>query len=223
MLSPVLIEAAPVIRDVPRQVDPIVRPRERLADGLVDGQNPRPDAADGSLVLQVGPGVLCLAVADLGAGGGYFNLEQGGALQLGGGDGQAAVAPAIRDDAVGDELHGPELLIGVLDEGGVAEEDGGAVVVVVAEGGEGEDEAVDVGGGGADGHAGGVAVAAKVHKAGGDVAVDVEVQGVAVVGAGAVEGAHLTDHGEDDGEGGVGRVEGEVDELGGVDDSVDGF
>lgn len=53
--------------------------------------------------------------------------------------------------------------------------------------------------------------------------MEVEVQGVAEVSAGAVEGAHVADHGEDDGEGGVWGVEGDIEELGGVDEVVDGF
>lgn len=180
------------------------------------------------------------AVAELCAAGGDFDLEDAGGLHLGLCGGLAGGLPAVGDDAVGDELHGVCLFGVVVDEGGVAEEDDGAVVVGVVEGGGGEDEGVDVGGGDADGEAlllllllllllvialGLVLVggAGDVHHAGGDVAVEVEVQGVAEVSAGAVEGAHLADHGEDDGEGGVWGVEGDVEELGGVDEGVDGL
>jgi hypothetical protein len=59
--------------------------------------------------------------------------------------------PPVRNHAVGDEFHGPELLVKSSDEGCVAKENGGAVVVVVRVGREGEDEAVDFGGRDANG------------------------------------------------------------------------
>lgn len=174
------------------------------------------------------------AVAEFGAAGGDFDFKDAGALHLGLCGGLAGCLPAVGDDAVCDELHGVGLFGVVLDEGGVAEEDDGAVVVGVVEGGGGEDEGVDVGGCDADGEAlllllvvtfGIVFVrsTSDVHHAGGDVAVEVEVQWVAEVRAGAVEGAHVADHGEGGGEGGVWGVEGDVEELGGVDEVVDGF
>lgn len=53
--------------------------------------------------------------------------------------------------------------------------------------------------------------------------VEVEVKRVTEVGAGTIKGAHLADHGEDDGEGLGGRVEGDVEDLGGVDNAMDGL
>lgn len=41
------------------------------------------------------------------------------------------MSPAVRNHAVGDQFHGPELLVEISDESCVAEEDGRAVVVVV--------------------------------------------------------------------------------------------
>lgn len=91
----------------------------------------------------------------------------------------------------------------------------------MAEGREGEDEAVDFGGGDGHGQAGvggGRGRARDVHDAAGDVAVQVEVRG-GVAGV----GADLADHGEEDGEGRVGGGEGDVQDAGGVDEVVDGF
>ncbi|KAK1244869.1 hypothetical protein MKX08_004498 [Trichoderma sp. CBMAI-0020] len=122
------------------------------------------------------------------------------------------------------------LLLLVLDESGVAEEHDGAVIVRVVEARRSEDEGVNVRGG--DCHrqppflfllilCGGSLC--DVEHARGDVAVDVQVQGVANIGAGTVKGAHLADHGQDGGEGGVGSGEGDVDDGRGVDEPVDGF
>ena len=96
---------------------------------------------------------------------------------------RAAALPAPRHDLVGDEFHGPELLLDRRDGQGVPEEDRGAVVVGVRVGGEGQDEAVDLAGGDADGEALGRRVGAvlrgggarEVHEAAGDVAVEVAV------------------------------------------------
>jgi len=73
--------------------------------------------------------------------------------------------PPVRDYAVGDEFHGPELLVQCGDEGCVAEQNSGAVVVVVGVGGEGQDEAVDFGGCDTDGKTGGVRGTGEVHDA----------------------------------------------------------
>ena len=75
--------------------------------------------------------------------------------------------------------------------------DGGAVVVIVRVGREGEDKAVDAGGGDADGEA--RRGAAQLHEAGGDVAV--EVDAVIVARGGVREATHLPNHGEDDWDG----------------------
>lgn len=84
--------------------------------------------------------------------------------------------PAVGNDRVGDELHGPEFLVDVFDERRVPEEHGGAVVVVVRVGCEGKHYAVDFAGRDADAHAfacgGG---AGEVHDSRGDVAVEVAV------------------------------------------------
>lgn len=50
--------------------------------------------------------------------------------------------------------------------------------------------------------------------------MQVQVQGVAKVGAGPVKGAHLADHGQDDGERRAGAVKRDVEDLGAVDEAV---
>ncbi|KAK4194668.1 natural resistance-associated macrophage protein-domain-containing protein [Triangularia verruculosa] len=105
-----------------------------------------------------------------------LDLEHGSGSEFAGCGRGAGVGPAVGGDFIGDELEGVELFGGVGDGGGVPEEDGGAVVVAVGEGGEGEDEAVDGGGGDGYGEAwGGVGGAGGVYEAGGDVTVEVEV------------------------------------------------
>lgn len=221
------------VRNVHRRINLIVARRNRIPDPRKHGQNARPDSSLRVLIFQIMLVVMHAAVAKLCAAGGDADPEDAGALHLGGRGRLAGGAPAAGDDAVCDELHGVELLGVVGDEGGVAEEGGGAVVVGVGEGGGGEDEGVDVGCGDADGEAflllllntlRGRGRAGEVHHAGGDVAVEVEVEGVAEVRAGAVKGAHVADHGEDGWEGRVvGGVEGDVEERGGVDEGVDCF
>lgn len=107
----------------------------------------------------------------------------------------------------------------------MTEQDRRAVVVAVAVGRQREHQPVDLGGGDADGEAGGAGGyggARQVHDARRDVAVQITVERVGDGGGGAGEGAHLADHGEDGGEWGV-RVglEGDVEDGCGVDDGVD--
>lgn len=73
------------------------------------------------------------------------------------------------------------------------EKHGRAVVVVMRVGREGEDQAIDAGCGDADGETGVGAAAGEVHDAAGNVAMEVEVQGVCEGGGGPGEGAHLSD------------------------------
>lgn len=211
-----------ILLDVVRHLGLVPRCWDRLANGGVHGQNASPSRVHELLILQIVLLLRSLTDADLGTARGNLDLEEAGALEFGVVDGEPGVPPPIRHDAVGDELHGVELLLLVLHEGGVAEQDSGPVVVVMVEGAEGEDEAVDVRDGDADGQARRRALfATHIHHTRGDVAVEVEVQRVPEVGGRAVKGAHLADHGDDDGEGGARGVEGYVDELGGVDQAVD--
>lgn len=219
MVFGLLVGLLDVLRQVRRHFRLVVRSRHRLTESLVDGYDARPGAVHRLLVLEVMLVVSRRRLPHFRAPGLDLDAQDAGALHLRAGRGQPRVPPAALHHAVGDELHGVQLLLRVLDESGVAEEHGGAVVVAVVEGGEGEDQAVDVGGGDADGQAG--VGADDVHDAGGDVAVEVQVEGVGEVGAGTGEGAHLADHGEDGWEGGGGRVEGDVDDGRGVDEAVD--
>ena len=68
-----------------------------------------------------------------------------------------------------------------------------------------------------------LSVSAEVHDTRGHVAVEIELQDVANVCAGTVEGGHLADHGQDYGKGGVGCGEGDMEELGAVDYRVNNF
>ena len=52
--------------------------------------------------------------------------------------------------------------------------------------------------------------------------MEVKVQWVRDVGARTGKGTHLPDHGHDDGERGVGRVEGDVNKRGGIDEAMNG-
>lgn len=114
----------------------------------------------------------------------------------------------------------------------MTEQHSGAVVVAVRVRREGEHKTIDVGSGRGERQSLllllllAVAAGAPrlVHDARRHVAVQVQVEDVARVGAGARERSHLTDHGEDRGKGGVppswGR-EGDVEDGACVDDLVD--
>lgn len=109
----------------------------------------------------------------------------------------------------------------------MTEQHSGAVVVAVRVRREGEHKTIDVGSGRGERQSLLLLLLAAprlVHDARRHVAVQVQVEDVARVGAGARERSHLPDHGEDRGKGGVppswGR-EGDVEDGACVDDLVD--
>lgn len=212
----------------------IVPARHRLAKMVVNGDHAGPDA-----VHEVGlVGVLFLvarpADADLAAATDDLDLEDRGRRHLGGHGRDAGVAPAVGDDAVGDGLHGPELLLGRRHDRGVAVDRDGAVVDVVRVRGQAEDEAVDFCR--RDGHGEAFVLlslrvvrarrrAGEIHQSRAHVPVHVNVQRFAQGGGGVVETRGHPDHGQRHGErvGRVRSVEGDVDISTFVDDGVDGF
>lgn len=128
------------------RLQPVVRAGHGVAEGVVDGHDARPDAAEQRRVLEVRPVVARHAAADLGAAGRDGHAQDARALHLGLVWRHARVPVAVAHDAVRDELHGPQLLLGVGDDLGVPEEDRRAVVVAVRVGRQREHQAVEVAG-----------------------------------------------------------------------------
>lgn len=196
--------------------------------------DPGPDAPPQAFVLQIPPILARAPRPDLGARARDLHAQDAGALQLRG-VGVARVLPAGRHEGGGDELQRVQALGGVGHEVGVPEDDGGAVVAAVVVGGEGEDDAVELCGGDADGDAavwcvGVVGGWGETDEAGGCGAVEVEYSAVAFVReSGVWVGARAADHGQDYGEGwgvvvvGSGGGEGDMEDGGFVDDGVDGL
>ncbi len=112
----------------------------------MDRHDAGPDAVQQGGVLAIALLVARHPAPQLGAAGGDLDAEDAGALHLGVVGRHARVAVAVAHDAVGDELHGPQPLVGVGDELGVAEEHRRAVVVAVRVGRQREHQAVDVAG-----------------------------------------------------------------------------
>lgn len=229
----VLVGPLDVVGQVARdRVDPIVRAGRGSAECGVDRDDARPDASQQGLVADIGLLVAREAAADLAAAGDDLHLEDAGALHLGAAGRHAGIAPAVLRHAVGDELQRPQLLGRVRHGRGVPEQRRGPVVVAVGKGRQGQDESVDVAGRDGNGQAdrlgsssrGGfviVLLSREVHDARGDVAMQVELQDVARVGAGPVERAHLSDHGQRLWKGRVRDCKGDIDQQAGVDDLVD--
>ena len=105
---------------------------------LPDRQDTCPYPGCNLIVLEVLAIVTRRTCIDLGTGADHVDPENGSDLQLGFCGWDAGVVPAIGDETVRDELHGPVLLVLVCDEVGVPVEDGAAVIAAVVEWREGE-------------------------------------------------------------------------------------
>lgn len=150
-------------------LDSVVRAGHRLAESLVDGNDASPHGVDDIFVPEILPLVARDVAFNLGAGPFDGHLHDAGRLHLAAVRGHAGVGPAIGHHSVRDELHGPQLLVAVLNDGGPPLQHGGSIVVAVVERRQRHGETVDFGG--LDAH--GKPVGAQLHQPARYVAVQV--------------------------------------------------